>query len=713
MIRKSIIKISSILLIIGLNWAGLSAIIETVAYLNDAEDSSQNAFSATTLDFSLNSSEDFAPPVTPVQNSTRDISISNDGILGFQYTVQANNFNGELCNFLNLEANLDGDGVEYSGLLIAFDDYDAGEFSAPEDWQFTASLANDDPSLENQTCTFDFVFDGVQIGGTGFSDQETISNTITSGTWTEPETYEYSPIADSYVDQKQPDSNYGGANELKIRSKNCPENERTFIKFNFNLPSGTTINSAYLRLYMKAAPSDSRTYEANRVLASWKENNYWPTYDGIDWNNQPSVYATPTASVSLGDANPKWLSWDVTSDVQGMVNGTYSNYGWRLSNDIESSETPYEAKFHSRESSTTDKRPILEITFTAPEVTTAYPAINEVYYDVGGGKGWDPDNEWIEIYNPTNSAIDISGWKICDNNNCDTLPVLTPIPAKGFAVASGKTSTWDYWSIPVEAIKIDLPGDYIGGNGLRDDGDRVILRNASNVIIDAMSYGDDTSQLNPSVPSSGQGKSLARIIKGYDTNSASDWIINATPNPGTNPSIDGIETITFTYQGVEFLGSELASNDEEINNDLPEEEIVEEEITEETSEEVPAEETPVADEITPTGDEQTEEGIIDEIVDEIIEEIMPTEEPVTEELITPETPVIEEETVIEEPVTDEQPVIEEEPATEEQPVAEPNNDSSQNESAESGEDSGGSDGSSDDGATASGDSGDSGESASE
>jgi hypothetical protein len=36
---------------------------------------------------------------------------------------------------------------------------------------------------ENKTCNFDLVFDGKQIGGVGFSDTESLSNNVTSGTW--------------------------------------------------------------------------------------------------------------------------------------------------------------------------------------------------------------------------------------------------------------------------------------------------------------------------------------------------------------------------------------------------------------------------------------------------------------------------------------------------------------------------------------------------
>jgi len=73
-----------------------------------------------------------------------------------------------------------------------------------------------------------------------------------------------------------------------------------------------------------------------------------------------------------------------------------------------------------------------------------------------------------------------------------------------------------------------LPGDRIGGNGLADGGDRVILRDDSDVVIDAASYGSDDSQLDPSIFDAERGNSLARIVKGYDSDSATDWIINAS-----------------------------------------------------------------------------------------------------------------------------------------------------------------------------------------
>jgi len=42
--------------------------------------------------------------------------------------------------------------------------------------------------------------------------------------------------------------------------------------------------------------------------------------------------------------------------------------------------------------------------------------INEVYYDVGLGKGMEPNDEWIELYNNEDYAVSLKNWTIMDNN---------------------------------------------------------------------------------------------------------------------------------------------------------------------------------------------------------------------------------------------------------------------------------------------------------
>lgn len=170
-----------------------------------------------------------------------------------------------------------------------------------------------------------------------------------------------------------------------------------------------------------------------------------------------------------------------------------------------------------------------------PTPITFHLVINEVYYDVASGKGDEPQNEWIEIYNPTGMAVDISGWKIEDNQGLSsqrTIPTSPPIPAYGYAVITQDSLTWSYWpEIPPATIKIVL-GNSIG-NGLANENDRVIFKNPAGVEIDAMSYGNDIYAFSPDCPDVTTGHSLEREPNGVDTNTAADFIDRTSPTPGS------------------------------------------------------------------------------------------------------------------------------------------------------------------------------------
>jgi hypothetical protein len=191
--------------------------------------------------------------------------------------------------------------------------------------------------------------------------------------------------------------------------------------------------------------------------------------------------------------------------------------------------------------------------------------INEVYYDVNtreacGPFEEDPKNEWVEIYNPTDEEIDISGWTIEDNTSQDIIPPSPPIPAGGFAIISQDSSTWQFWSIPEEAIKIEL-GSRIG-NGLANDGDRVILRDQEGNIVDQMSYEGDISIWNPAPPLDElgnpydlpDGHSLGRDPDGFDLDEADDFKDFEYPTPGGKSLIPRVQVIIPNGGEIWYMG---------------------------------------------------------------------------------------------------------------------------------------------------------------
>lgn len=167
--------------------------------------------------------------------------------------------------------------------------------------------------------------------------------------------------------------------------------------------------------------------------------------------------------------------------------------------------------------------------------SSAKIVINEVYYDVAPDKGNEGNqeslDEWIELYNPNSYPVNLKNWTISDNGATRTINADNSIPAHGFAVISKSRTTWSlYWPVPAGVEIIEL-GQKIG-NGLSNDGDRIILKDASGNIIDQMSYGNDNTVFNPPCPDVAEGHSLERSPAGKDTDTKEDFIDQANPTPG-------------------------------------------------------------------------------------------------------------------------------------------------------------------------------------
>ena len=196
--------------------------------------------------------------------------------------------------------------------------------------------------------------------------------------------------------------------------------------------------------------------------------------------------------------------------------------------------------------------------------------INKVYYDVKTSeRGVEGTNEWVEIYNQTNTPLDISGWQICDNTSCDTLPATPPIPAQKYAIIVASSDTVSnllpaFWYLPSEVTMINL-NDLIG-NGLANDGDRLILKRPDGVVVDEMNWQTDTGVWDPGAVDVAEGNVLARVPSGFDTDQPSDWV-ELEP-----PSVDLIypdEAGTYTwYWGQSKTITWSATNNNGPNGDL-------------------------------------------------------------------------------------------------------------------------------------------------
>jgi hypothetical protein len=161
--------------------------------------------------------------------------------------------------------------------------------------------------------------------------------------------------------------------------------------------------------------------------------------------------------------------------------------------------------------------------------------INEVYYDPSQG-GTDSAWEWVELYNPADTTVELNGWTIGDNAGSDTVPALS-LPSETVTIIAATANFSD--NFPGCSCTIVYIADGTIGNGLSNTGDRVILKDNGGTTIDAVSYGTDTTYT--SLPDVAAGHSLERSPAG------GSFVDNANPSPCSNyPTATATPTLTPT-----------------------------------------------------------------------------------------------------------------------------------------------------------------------
>ena len=159
------------------------------------------------------------------------------------------------------------------------------------------------------------------------------------------------PSADAYTSTATPTTNFGAKTLLDVESAS----QTAYIQFDLSaIPAGYTsadITKAMLKLYVNAV-SKAGSFNVDYVNGTWSEST-------IDASNAPALGTTIAASIPLttSDKN-QYILIDITPAVQAWLSGT-ANDGIALVGN-----SPVNATFDSKESTTTSHSAELDIVFT-------------------------------------------------------------------------------------------------------------------------------------------------------------------------------------------------------------------------------------------------------------------------------------------------------------------------------------------------------------
>ncbi len=170
--------------------------------------------------------------------------------------------------------------------------------------------------------------------------------------------------------------------------------------------------------------------------------------------------------------------------------------------------------------------------------------LSEVFYEPASSQ------EWIEIYNKTAQAMDLSAFKLGDEETPGggegmlRFPDGAAIGPLGVVVVANRASEFQarYNVLPDFEMIDSQPGvpdmlkypDWSSGSlNLAASGDEVLLLDYDDLLVDAVSWGNSVFAFDPPLPIVEPEHSIARLPADRDTDSASDWRAMADPQPGS------------------------------------------------------------------------------------------------------------------------------------------------------------------------------------
>lgn len=170
--------------------------------------------------------------------------------------------------------------------------------------------------------------------------------------------------------------------------------------------------------------------------------------------------------------------------------------------------------------------------YIKPGIASGSVLISEIIFTPRSG-----EPEWVELYNNSNSTINLKNWKISDVLSTPTKVTITTSdlflePNKYIVLASNISIINFYDSIPSQIQIVNIPS-------LNNDKDGVVIYDDRGLVIDSVFYFSDWGLTN---------KSIERISFSLPSNDRNNWVASVADSggtPGRQNSVLNIKSYNF------------------------------------------------------------------------------------------------------------------------------------------------------------------------
>lgn len=159
--------------------------------------------------------------------------------------------------------------------------------------------------------------------------------------------------------------------------------------------------------------------------------------------------------------------------------------------------------------------------------------VNEFFYNLSNVQ---EQCQWVEIYNPTDTELDISGWILGFDliDGVNIFPEGTVIGPSEYITVTHALETFQNWfTVPPGVLVLD--DDSMGNNFGAPPIDTLALYDQNLGVVDDLDYGGGPGRAPAAIPPN----SISRYKDSYDTDNAEmDWYVESVPTPGSASSVE-------------------------------------------------------------------------------------------------------------------------------------------------------------------------------